>query len=80
MIILAFNYLKEDFIVALMLTQRLFIYLRLWRNIEDVNLIKEIGMLKILLHLFSMTNNYVLVIICLLINAKKLEKKILNVN
>jgi len=70
MITLTFNYLKEDFIVALMLTQRLFFYLRLWRNIENVNFIKESGMLKILLHLFTMTNNYVLVDICLLINAK----------
>jgi len=73
MITLTFNYLKEDFIVALMLTQRL------WRNIENVNFI-NCGMLKILLHLFTMTNNYVLVDICLLINAKKLEKKIKHVN
>jgi hypothetical protein len=43
MIILTFNYLKEDFIVVLRLTQRLIYYLRLWRNLEDVNLIKGNG-------------------------------------
>ena len=43
MIILTFNYLKEDFIVVLRLTQRLIYYLRLWRNLEDVNLIKDNG-------------------------------------
>ena len=69
MITLTFNYLKEDFIVALMLTQRLFIYLRLWKNIEDVNLVMENGLLKILLHLFTMKNNCVWVVICLLNNA-----------
>jgi len=74
MITLTFNYLKEDFIVALMLTQRL------WKNIEDVNLVMENGLLKILLHLFSMKNNCVWVEKCILINAQKLDKKIFNVN